>query len=132
MANLSNTYSWASNGTALLAFLSIDASEPEASVIEILFPSMLEIGDVYLGNWFTDDGTEDGTDEAHPASILIGLYELARSLVFTSDHPSGASAIKEGDVSVNYSAALLGLYVENGLPPSVLRWWFPYKKGILR
>ena len=128
MANLANTYSWTADQADVKEYLGIVGTD-EDMVLELLYSSAIELGDQYLGNPFT---TDEGTDVVHPVSIRLGLYEFVKNMREHKAYKPGINAVREGDVSLNFGFNLVRDYFQTPLPPPVCRFWFSYKKGLMR
>lgn len=80
MATAASTFTWASYGTALKAYLGVSGSSEDTN-LELWLAAAAEDCDDYCGWYWTDEDDElrDETPDTHSNKTKLGIYEWVRA-----------------------------------------------------
>jgi hypothetical protein len=104
MATATSTYTWATYGAALKAYLGITGSAEDTNLTAWLAAAAADCDD-YVGHDWTDD---DGADVDHSALVPLGIYTWVgtmRAWHARRDAP-GVASVTTGGWSESYALAM--------------------------
>ncbi len=103
MATAAETYTFATYGAALKAYLGLTGSAEDA-FLTLWLASAAEDCDDFVGPTAFED--DDGVDIAHPTKIRVGIYEWVGAMRAWRARAgqAGLASVSTGNLSESYSA----------------------------